>query len=166
MDAADGRFIVVDEAGDRFGVLRVDDDFLFELAAHAFAVDVAASDRRAETLTGVDRRNVPADADAALGSQASFAAAAAALVFEQVNGAVGVGPAEEAVRNELLEAGVGFHFAAGAVFDVIADDQPWPIAVDLARETLEVPEVVEQRGGDDENSFFSDERHGESFPQA
>ncbi len=161
MDAADGGFIIVDETGNRFGVRGVNDDFLFELAPHAFSIHVfELSD------FGVDRRDVATDADAALGSQAGFAAAAAALVFEEVDGAAGVGPTEEAVRNELLKAGVGFHFAAGAVFDMIADDKPRPVAVDLARETLEVSEVVEQRGGDDKNSFFSDERHGESFPQA
>ena len=69
---------------------------------------------------GVERRNVPADADAPLGVQPAFAHAAAALVLEQVHRAVGVGPAEEDVRNQLLEAGVVFHLAAGQVLDVVA----------------------------------------------
>ena len=79
MDLADGGFIVVDEADDRFGVRRFDDHFFFELAAHAFAVDVVQV-----ADFGVDRGDVAADADAVLGVQTAFALAAAALVFEQV----------------------------------------------------------------------------------
>ena len=83
---------------------------------------------------GVDRRNVPADADAALGVQPAFALAAAALVLEQVHGAVGVGPAEQHVRNELLEAGVLFHLAARAVLDMVAFEQPRQVAIDVGGE--------------------------------
>jgi hypothetical protein len=75
---------------------------------------------------------VAADANAVLGVQAGFALAAAALVFEQVHFAASVGPAEEAVWDELLEAGIGFHFAAGPVFDVVAFDEARPIAIRFA----------------------------------
>ena len=154
MDLADRRFVVVDQADDRLGVGRVDDDFLVQLAPHAFAVDVLDVAGR-----GVDRRNVPADADAPLGVQPAFALAAAALVFEQVDRAVGIGPAEEHVRNELLEAGVLFHLAARQVLDVAAFQEPRQVASHFGREALKVTQLVEQRGGNDENFFRGDNAH-------
>src|SRR5690349_21794086 len=74
VDLADGSFIIVDEAHDGFVVGRVDDHFFLKLAAHALAVDVVAG-----ADFGVDRRNVSADADAALRAEPGLAAAAAAL---------------------------------------------------------------------------------------
>ena len=158
VDLADGGFVVVDEADDGFFVGRVDDDFFFELAAHAFAVDVVQV-----ADFGVDRGDVAADADAALGVEAASPLPPPRWYSNRWASPLGVGPAEEAVGNELLEAGVGFHFAAGAVLDVIAFDEARPVAVDFAREALEVAEVVKEDGGDDEDSFLCDERHGKSF---
>jgi hypothetical protein len=54
-----------------------------------------------DDYTRVNRRDVPANADAPLGVQAAFALAAAALVFEEVDRAGGVGPAEEGIGDEL-----------------------------------------------------------------
>ena len=80
------------------------------------------------------------------------------------DGAVAIDPAEEAVRDELLEAGVGFHFAAGTVLDVVAFDEVRPVAVDLAREALEVSQFAKQAGGDDEDSFLGDESTWQILP--
>ena len=82
----------------------------------------------------VDGGDVAADADAAFGVEAGFAHAAAALVFEDVDRAVVGGPAEEDVRDELLEAGVFFHVAAGQVLDVVAFDEPGPVAFETSVE--------------------------------
>src|SRR3954451_22451418 len=92
MYLTDGSFVIVDKADDSFLIWRFDDHFLVELTAHALAVDVVQM-----TDFCINRGDVPADTDAMLGMQAGFALAAAALVFEQMCFAVGVGPAEEAV---------------------------------------------------------------------
>lgn len=127
VDLANGGFIVVDKAGDGFFVRGVDNDFFLELAAHAFAVNIVCV-----ADFGVDRGDVAADTDAVLRSQPGFATAAAALVFEEVDGAARVGPAEQAVGDELLEGGVGFHFAARAILDVIAFDDARKISLGFA----------------------------------
>ena len=59
MHAADGRFVVVDQAGDALGVFCFDRDFFLQFPPHAFAIyarDVASR--------GVQRGNMPTNADA------------------------------------------------------------------------------------------------------
>ncbi len=140
MHLADGRFIVVDQSGDRLGVRRVDRHFFGQFAAHALAVDVfhVAGGR-------VERRDVPADADAPLGVEPAFAHAAAALVLEELRLAVVVDPAEEDVGNQLLVAGVVFHPPAGQILDLAAFQEPRQVAAHLGREALEVAQLSEQR---------------------
>ena len=96
-------------------------------------------------------------------NQAGFAHAAAALIFEDLDRAVLGGPAEEDVRNQLLEAGVFFHAAAGQVLDLVAFEKARQILRDFGREALEVAEAVEEGRGDDEDAFGGDGGHGESF---
>src|SRR5262245_44228824 len=97
--------------------------------------------------------------------QPPFALSAAALVFEQMNRSLAVGPAEQDVRDELLEAGIFFHLAAGAVLDMIAIHQSRPIAINLARESLKIPKLAEQAGRNNENLFLGNDGHGKSFCQ-
>ena len=171
MYLADRRLIVVDQADDRFGVRRFDDHFFFQLATHALAVDVRrfvvqrgqphffSRTRKNWDSPRVDRRDVSADADAALGMEPAFAHSGATLVFEQVRRTVSIGPAKEHVRNELFEARIAFHFAACAVLDVVAINQVRPIAIDVARKSLEVSQLAKQAGWHDENSFLGDDGH-------
>ena len=171
VDAADWGFIVVDQADDGFVVGGVDGDFFGELALHAGAVDVVGVEGvvAGAAFAGVVRGlyvvggDVAADADAKFGVEAGFAHAAAALVLEDVDRALVVGPAEEDVGDELLEAGVFFHAAAGQVLDLVAFEEARQVAGDFGGEALEVAELVEEGGGDDEDAFGGDGAHGESF---
>ncbi len=135
VDLADGGFVVVDQADDGFVVRRVDDHFFVELAAHSFAVDVV---RGADF--GVDRGDVAADADAVLRVQSGFALPPPRWYSNRWRRAAASVQRKRTVGNELLEAGVFFHFAAGPVFDVVAFNDARPVAVDFAREALEVAE--------------------------
>lgn len=168
VDLADGGFVVVDQAGDGFGVGCVDGDFLGELAQHAVTVDVVQVPGR-----GVDGRDVPADADAAFGVEPAFAHAAPALVLEDLRAAVVIDPAEDDVWDQLLVAGVLFHPPPGQVLNVAPFEQPRQITGHLGRETLEVAQLVEERGGNDQDllfgnaiaggRLFSGSGHDESF---
>src|SRR5262249_37184016 len=126
VDLADGCFIVVDQADDGFVVGGVDGDFFGEFALHAGAVDVVRGVRLARGLTvpiGIHGGDVAADADAVFGVESGFAHSAAALVLKDVDRVVVVGVAKEDVRDELLEAGVFFHAAAGQILDLVAFEE-------------------------------------------
>jgi hypothetical protein len=80
--------------------------------------------------------------------QSSFALCSSALVVEQL-----VFEAEDAVGDELFEGGVLFHLGSGSVAGVSGIEDDIEIAIDGCTEALEVSDLVEDFGGDDEYVF-------------
>src|SRR5438552_214162 len=93
MDAADFGFVVVDQSDHLAAIQRINDDFVFQLASHAFFV--------AMCLGRVICGNMPAYADARLGVQLAFALTFAASVLEKERLAGGVAMAKNHIRNKL-----------------------------------------------------------------
>ena len=142
-----------------FGVGGVDDHFFGELAEHAFAVDVRARSRRLRrrsTRCGRRRRRCA-------WRGAGLRPAAAAGVLEDVDVAGGVGVAEEDVGDELLEAGVLLHLAAGAVGEVVGLRAGAAGNGSCRPRSLGSGRGRGRAGGNDEDLFRGDGGHGESF---
>src|SRR6185312_12710207 len=96
MNATDWNRIVVDEPEQPFAELRVEGDLFVKFPVHAVAVRIAW----AGGIVGAD---VSADAERAFGRQPLLAATRAAAIVEQHPAA-----AEQNIRDELLERGIGF----------------------------------------------------------
>src|SRR5688572_16994182 len=102
---------------------------------------------------------MPADADAPLGMQAGFALPTAARVLKERDAAGLVSVAEDDIGNELLEAGVLLHGAARAIADEPRLQQGGEIAIDVARDPLEMSQPMELRGRNDKDVLGGDKGH-------
>ena len=108
MHAADFGFVIIDQPDALGRVRRVDGDLFLQFPPHSLLIRIADG-----VPTGVDGRNMAADAHAALAVQPAFAHAGAASVLEDGRPAVAACVAKNHVRNQLLEAGVLFHLIRG-----------------------------------------------------
>jgi len=117
--------------------------------------------RIGQAVADVFGRNVPADADAAFAVQPAFALAFAARVLKHGLAPRSVAVAEDAVRNQLLEARILLHFAPQPQARIGRTEQFVEVTIDVAgQKALKVAQPMKQRGRHDQNSFGMDFRHG------
>src|SRR5207245_9107086 len=104
--------------------IRLQAYFFGDLAKHRLAVRAIEESR----IVGAD---VPADADRAQRLQATLRCPLAAGVMEDLSRT-----AENYIRNDLLEARIGFHFRSCAIAEIFRIEQPCQILLHPRRESM------------------------------
>src|SRR5690606_14154910 len=98
------------------------------------------------------------DANAAFAEQPSFTLTLTSRVLKDRHVAAIVALSKDRVWNQLFEAGIFFHFAARPIASVRGAQELGQIAIDLACETLEMPQSMKQLGRNDQH-LLSGNRH-------
>ena len=97
--------------------------------------------------------------------QSLFALALSTRVLKHGDPSLIVLVTEDQVRDQLLEAGVFFHFGSSAVAGVLGAEQLAEIFVGVGRKALEVADAVKHIRRDNKNVFRFHKSHGESLPE-
>jgi hypothetical protein len=151
MNAAHGRFVVVDHADAFVPKPRLQKDFLVDFAVHGLMVLPVAGQP-------VGRGHMSTDADRPLAVEPPFASGLAAPVVKDLTVV-----AKQAILDELLVAGVFLDFAPRAKAGEGRIEQCLEVPVNVAQEALKVSDLMEQERRNAQHMFglrFGGQGHG------